>query len=100
MFWQILLSLLAAVGLLCVLWVLFGFLLPVCREGWLLYPGRTGKLTFVPVYCWLRGLGLLRLPLILADYDLSEGERAWLHRRDILTCSPEELARKLTNGAE
>ncbi len=100
MIWQLLLSVFAAFGLVCALWAMFGFLLPVCREGWLLYPGRTGKLTFVQVYLWLRGMGLLRCPLILADLGLSETERKCLENQGIEIYSPAELPQRLTIGAE
>lgn len=77
-----LLAVLAAFGTLSAAWALFGWLLPVCREGWLLYPGRPGGLTFVYLYLWLRGMGFIRCPLILADLGLSETERTWLAEKE------------------
>ncbi len=100
MFLDLLLSIFAAIGLMSVLWAVLGGLLPVCREGWLLYPGRSGKLNFVPVYLWLRSLGLVRCPLILVDLGLSDGERQRLESREIRVMSPEEIAQRLTIGAE
>lgn len=95
-----LLAVLAAFGVLSVLWALFGWLLPVCREGWLLYPGRTGKLPFVYLYLWLRGMGLVKCPLILADFGLGEKERERLREKGIEIYSLKELPERLGIGAE
>ncbi len=95
-----LLAVLAAFGTLSAAWALFGWLLPVCREGWLLYPGRPGGLTFVYLYLWLRGMGFIRCPLILADLGLSETERTWLAEKGIEICGLSELPERLGIGAE
>jgi len=95
-----LLALLAAFGVLSVFWALFGWLLPVCREGWLLYPGRPGKLSFVYLYLWLRGMGLVKCPLILADLGLSGKERLDLAEKGIEIYGLTELPERLGIGAE
>lgn len=91
---------LAAFGLLSVLWALFGWLLPACRRGWLLYPGRSEDLSFVGIYLWLRGMGIVRCPLILADLGLSDAEKQRLSEKGIEICSPSELPERLGIGAE
>ena len=91
---------LAAFGLLSVLWALFGWLLPVCRRGWLLYPGRSEDLSFVAVYLWLRSMGIVRCPLILADLGLSDAEKRRLTEKGIEIYSPSELPERLVIGAE
>ncbi|MGN0978348.1 MAG: hypothetical protein ACI4PH_09870 [Faecousia sp.] len=94
------LAVLAAFGVLSLLWALFGWLLPVCREGWILCPGKPGELSNVYVYLWLRSMGIVKCPLILADLGLSEKERAWLTEKGIEICSLAELSERLGIGAE
>lgn len=93
---------LAAFGLFSVLWALFGWLLPGGKGGWLLYPGKPGEgeLSFVRRYLWLKGIGLLNCPLIVADLGLSCRERQWLRDMGIELCSLEELSERLGIGAE
>ncbi len=98
--WQLLLSFFAAFGVFCVGWVLFGWLLPVCREGWILCPGRPGKLAFVQIYLWLRGMGMVRCPLVLLDLGLGDWESKYLENQGIEICSPAQLAQRLGIGAE
>lgn len=95
-----LLAVLAAFGLLSLMWALFGWLLPACREGWVLCPGETGKLSFVNVYLWLRGMGLVKCPLILVDMGLEEAEKDRLTDEGIEICSLAELPARLGIGAE
>ena len=95
----IVLSVLAAFGALCVLWALFGFLLPgqqgavlvcLCRPG-------HGEEAILRHYGWLRGLGLLRAPLLLVDGGLTEEEQSRLlrGRQGVEICGPEELTSRL-----
>lgn len=91
---------LAAFGLLSVLWVLFGWLLPGSGEGWILFPGKPGKLHFVTRYLWLKGLGLVSCPLILMDLGLTEQERQWLSSKEIEIYSRDEVLSRLGIGAE
>ena len=94
------LAVLAAFGVLSLLWAMFGWLLPVCREGWILCPGRTGDLAAVYVYLWLRSMGIVRCPLVLADLGLSGEERTRLTEKGIEICSLAELSERLGIGAE
>ena len=93
-------AVLAAFGLVSVLWALFGWLLPVCRRDWLLCPGRPGEPGFVPVYLWLRGMGIVRCPLILLDLGLSDMEKRDLAAKGIELYGPSELSERLGIGAE
>lgn len=97
---DLLLAVLAAFGVLSVLWALFGWLLPVCDAQWLLGPGQPGSLGFVYLYLWLRWVGLVRCPLILADLGLSDAERVWLENKGIELYSLEELPERLGIGAK
>lgn len=94
------LAVLAAFGVLSLLWAMFGWLLPVCREGWMLCPGKPGDLSTVYVYLWLRSMGIVKCPLILADLGLSREERIRLTEKGIEICSLVELSERLGIGAE
>ena len=93
---------LAAFGLFCVLWALFGWLLPGGKEGWLVYPGGPGEgeLSFVRRYLWLKGMGLINCPLIIMDLGLCDREREWLSSKGIEIYSPQEVTERLGIGAE
>ena len=95
----ILLTVLAAFGALCVLWALFGFLLPGQRGAALVCVCRPGNQeeAIIRHYGWLRDLGLLRAPLLLIDGGLTEEERARLLkcRQGVTICGPEELVSRL-----
>ncbi len=91
----VLLAVLAGLGARRLGWALFGGVLPVSRKGWLLYPGRAGQLEFVPLYLWLRGAGLVKSPLLVADLGLSCEERAYLADRDVPCLGQEALRRQL-----
>ena len=95
----IILSVLAAFGALCVIWTLFGFLLPGQRGAALVCVCR-GDAREEPVirhYGWLRDLGLIRAPMLLVDGGLTEEERTRLLkcRQGVEICSPEELYSRL-----
>ena len=73
------LVLFAAIGIMSVLWALLGWLLPsgqgmvmVCLE-----PPDPGVLSR---YRWLRGLGLLRCPVVIADVSLTAEGRELAQR--------------------
>lgn len=90
----IVLAVLAAFGVLCALWVLFGLLLPR-QSGMaavLLCHGDPGEEPLVRRYLWLYDLGLLRFPLILVDGGDHEPRHAL---RGIIRCTSEELLEKL-----
>lgn len=93
----IVLSVLSAFGLLCVLWVLFGWLLPGQRGAaavFLCY-GEIGEDAVLRRYLWLYNTGLIRCPLILVDCGLSIPDRKRLEKSPFILCPPEELKEKL-----
>lgn len=95
----IVLAVLAAFGALCVIWALFGFLLPGQRGAALVCVcrGSAREEQLIRHYGWLRDLGLLRAPLLLIDGGLTEEERARLPkcRQGVEICGPEELYSRL-----
>jgi hypothetical protein len=95
----IVLTVLAAFGLLCVLWTLFGFLLPGQRGAVLicLCRGAAHEEQIIRHYGWLRDLGLLRAPLLLVDGGMTEEERIRLLkcRQGVEFCRLEELSSRL-----
>lgn len=95
-------GMLAAFGALCALWCLFGWLLPAGRGGVLVYRGESeaDARFFARRYLWLRGMGLLDCPLVLAAREPEEPERRYLESRGIELCSPAELSARLGIGAE
>jgi len=99
MIWNLYIGVLAAFGLLCMLWSLFGWLIPGSRGGVLLCLGVAGLTedAFFHRICFLRDLGLLRLPLIIVDSQLEEPERKKLAHTygEIELCSWEELPQLL-----
>ncbi len=99
MAWQVGICTLAAFGLLCGLWALFGWLLPGSREGLVLCYGTSGltESGFLRRYLLLRDLGLLGCPLLIVDQGLTGTERRWLEHRccGIELCEPEALSARL-----
>lgn len=93
----IVLTILGAFGLLCALWVLFGFLLPGQRGAAVVFlcRGEAGEEAVLRRYHWLYNVGLVRCPLILVDCGLCREERNRLERYHIILCTPEELQDKL-----
>ena len=75
-FWDGMLAVVCAVGLALVAWWIFGLLLRPL-PGWetkIVLPGRRGgeNLEYqVRSFLWLRGLGLVRCPVVIADIDLT-----------------------------
>lgn len=75
-FWDTALALLCMLGLAFIGWWLFGLLLRPLpgREAKVVLPGRgegENLEQLVRSFLWLRGLGLLRCPIIIADTGLS-----------------------------
>lgn len=75
-YWDMALALACAAGLAFVGWWLFGLLLRPLpgREAKIILPGRgEGEKLEQQVRCfiWLRGLGLLRCPIVIADTGLT-----------------------------
>ena len=79
---------LAAFGLVCAVWTLWGFCLSP-DEGRLIYVGPA-PIEFARRYLWLKEMGLIRCRLSVAEPD-GETER-WLHDRGIESWSREEIA--------
>lgn len=100
--WYLVIGALAAFGGVCMIWALFGWLLPSGDGGYLIIPGEpgNGELPFVRRYLWLRDLGLLSSSLIVADLGLCPEERAWLEARGIEIRGPEALPDGPGIGAE
>ena len=75
-FWDTLLALICALGLAFVLWWLFGLLLRPLpgEEAKVVLAGRGSGENLeqlVRSFLWLRGLGLLRCPIVIADTGLT-----------------------------
>ena len=98
----IVLTVLGAFGLLCALWVLFGFLLPGQRgaAAVLLCKGDPAEEAVLRRYLWLYNTGLVRCPLLLVDCGLSDGQRLWLTQYPITICTPDELTEQLEQERE
>lgn len=98
----IILAVLGAFGLLCAVWVLFGFLLPGQRgaAAVLLCHGEAAEEAVLRRYLWLYNIGLIRCPLLLVDCGLSRQDRARLEKFPFPLCSPEELQTKLEQERE
>lgn len=96
---MIILAVLAAFGVLSVLWALLGFLLPGQRGTAMVYLWRDygeGEQA-LRHFGWLRDLGLLRCPLLLIDCGMTEEERARVltNRPGVEICTLEELPSRL-----
>ena len=84
---------LAAMGLLSVLWVCFGWLLPGAKGGALVCVGSPDAA--LALRCrWLRELGLLKVPLIVVTTDCDQNQTQPTGRAAEL-CSPEMLVSRL-----
>lgn len=94
MFGWVILGFLAAAGVLALLWGSVGWLLPGGSGGFVVCPYVTGDrqaLAFLRRCCWLRQVGLLRCPVLVAA---SREDRALLrsiYKDDIVVCTSEEL---------
>ena len=95
----IILAVLAAFGVLSVMWALFGFLLPGQRGTAMvcLCRGDGAEESVLRHYGWLRDLGLVRCPLLLVDCGITEEERTRLLRlkQGVEICTMEELPSRL-----
>lgn len=93
----IVLAVFGAFGLLCAVWVLFGFLLPGQRgaAAVLLCRGEPAEEAVLRRYLWLYNTGFVRCPLLVVDCGLTGGQRIWLSQYPITICTPEELTELL-----
>ena len=89
----ILLGMLAAVGLMSILWVFFGVFLPGSRGGALVCP-QWPEYGLVARYRWLRNLGLIQYPLIIVAQEWEDTEVQPLGC-GIEICSPDALWQRL-----
>lgn len=98
MVWYFVIGALAAFGLLCLLWVLYGCLLGKAKGGlWICLCDGSREENLVLRYQQLRGAGFLCCPLVLVDSTLSAKEQALLQRRcaGIEFCTKAQLPRRL-----
>ena len=72
---------LAAFGLVCVLWLIYG-LCCVKAEGTLVILGGAGQ-GLIRRCLWLREMGLLSCPMVLIDPELDEMDGLWLRSRGV-----------------
>ena len=72
---------LAAFGMLCALWLIYGF---CCGkpEGTVLILSR-GQQGLIRRCLWLREMGLLRCPMVLIDPELDEMDTHWILSRGV-----------------
>lgn len=91
MAWYFLVAVLAAMGLMSLLWCLIGWMLPASRSGWLLCPAGADGPGFVPVYLWLNSLGLVRCPLVVLDLGMDGQLRRQLEEKGLEVWDPEQL---------
>lgn len=89
----VLLGVLAAVGLLSILWVFFGVFLPGSRGGILLCM-QWPEDGLIIRYRWLRDLGLIHCPMIIVAEDMENRERQPIGC-GIEICSPDALRQRL-----
>lgn len=81
---MIVLTVLAGFGALCVLWAIFGAWLPGYRGTVMICLCRCGEEeAVIRRYRWLRGMGLLRCPLVLVGSTLSQEELHRLRKHDM-----------------
>lgn len=98
MVWYFVIGVLAAFGMICILWMLYGGLLGRTQGGVLvcLCDGSREEALLLR-YSQLRSAGLLCCPLILADSSLSLREQEILCRRHpgVEFCTMEQLPQRL-----
>lgn len=94
---MIVLIVLAAIGVLSILWAMLGFLLPGQRGAVLvcMYHGNGKEEALIRRYRWLRDVGLIRSPLVLVAETPQETETERLLKQGVELCSREELEDRL-----
>ena len=87
-------AVMASFGAVCILWTVFGWLLPGGSGGVVICGPDPW---FLRRYLFLRDLGLMNVQLILVAQTLSEAEEKWLQRRcaEIVVVKPGDLPRHL-----
>lgn len=91
---------LAAFGLICVVWIGCGLVLPRIAGGVALLAAPLDRETLDTArrWIWLREMGLLYTPLIALDEGLTGYEREWLICRGFTLCSRADIAKRLGIG--
>ena len=91
---------LAAFGLICVVWIGCGLVLPRMAGGMALLTGPLDreKLDTARRWVWLREMGLLYTPLAALDEGLTGYEREWLICHGFELLSRAETAKRLGIG--
>lgn len=81
----------AAFGVLCAVWVVFGWMLPGSCGVLRYCPGKAeDAMNFAERYLWMKRVGLIHCALVIADAELDETEKRWLTERGIcVECQPE-----------
>lgn len=95
---EVLLGFLAAFGAFCVIWAVASGLLSRGSGGIIVCfcHGEPGEELFLRRCGWLRGLGLLKVPLLVVDCGLTAAERSWLEKQPATeVCGPEHLKERL-----
>ena len=90
----LILSILAAFGVLSVLWVFLGWLLPGQKGVTAVYVCRGEEIeALLRRYRWLRDVGILRGRLVLVDEGMTEQQHRLLEgKHGIEICTREQLA--------
>ncbi len=87
---------LAAFGLVCLVWLMCGWMLP--KEGGVLIYAGSDNLIAARRYLWLKEMGFTVTPLWILD---AQGpDREWLQAREIEVYSREEAVARLEMGVE
>lgn len=92
---MVVLTALAAFGVLSMIWALVGLILP--GQQWIfmvcLWRGTGEGEQTLRRFGWLRDWTLIRGPLLIVDCGMTEEERSGLlrDRQDVVICTPEEL---------
>ena len=94
----IVLGTLAAIGLLSILWVCFGWLLPGGKGGAFVCMGWPEE-GLLSRYRWLRELGILSCPMLIVTEEHGKEEEQFFYS-GIELCSPEALADRLEQERE
>lgn len=89
----VLLGLLAAFGLFCMIWVLFGLLLPGSRRCTvILLCSPKDEAALLSRLLWLRETGLLRCKMLLSGRGIPDRQRAQIKKKYPIVefCDPED----------
>jgi len=95
---EVLIGFLAAFGAFCGIWTVAGGLLSKGNGGIIVFfcHGELGEELFLRRCGWLRGLGLLKAPLLAVDCGLTDAERRWLEKQPAAeVCTLAQLEERL-----